>query len=134
MKKKMILAIAALMVMGLAIAAFAYTRANSSSVNAVSCCAGDSCPMKNKNASTGEKASCCDDCSCCSGDSCPMKSKGDASAPAMKMGDAASCPMKSKGEASTAMHMDVKHEMAADDGKGCCCPCCNKETTDAPAV
>ncbi|HEV8590930.1 MAG TPA: hypothetical protein VGQ55_02430 [Pyrinomonadaceae bacterium] len=73
MKKRVLLVIAVSLVFGLSAATFAYQQINTGSA-ASSCCKGDSCPMKNKNASSQEAASCCDkdDC-CCKGDSCPMK-------------------------------------------------------------
>ena len=117
MKKKIILAIASMLILGLSIAAFAYSRANVTSSNtaACCCCSGDSCPMKSKDAKSGEKASCCDDCDCCKG-------------------GAESCPMKMKGEKMQAMHKDM--DKAATEKDGCCCPCCNKdkEKQEAPAA
>ena len=70
MKKRMILAFAALLVFGLSIATFAYKQTTTTNKTAMSCCCchGDSCPMKMKDAS-GTETSCCDDCDCCKGDS-----------------------------------------------------------------
>lgn len=115
MNKKLILAIAALMIVALSVVAFAYTRGTATGNKAAmscSCCHGDSCPMKSqKSASTGEKASC--DCDCCrdgkmagmDGDSCPMHKAENASA-------------------------------TAGAKTSCDCSCCNhnKETAAAPAV
>jgi len=134
MKKKIILAVAAVMVMGLAIATVAYTRTSVSYASAAAdCCKGDKCPMKSKAAEAGETAPSCEHCDCCKhgSESCPMKKKSEASAE--KMPD--SCPMK-KGEAATAVHSEMKHdkhEMKAGDGKNCSC-CNHKEKKDAPAV
>lgn len=135
MKKKMILAIAAIMVLGLSIAGFAFTRTTLSSSMAMSCCcSGDSCPMKKKDASTGEKASCCDNCDCCSGDSCPMKTKGEASMTGMKMAEGESCPMMKKGEAAQATASSATDDKT--EAKSCACTCCNKDKNamDTPAV
>ena len=157
MKTKIMLSLAALMVFGLAVVAVAYNYAGNVDTNAaVSCCCchGDSCPMKNKEASAKDAASCCDGCECCHGDgaSCPMMKK-DADAKAMKMdghscpmmkkaaavaGDAKtvaarSCPMKMKDANGDPVKMDAahtghtKHEMKTD-GSGCCCACCQKGT------
>src|SRR5687768_4942161 len=96
MKMKMMIAIAALMVFGLSIAAVAYTQTAGAASVSASCCKGDSCPMKNKNASAGEKTSCCDDCDCCSGESCPMKKQGETSVAVVKTPDGSSCAMMMK--------------------------------------
>jgi hypothetical protein len=126
MKMKIIVAIAAFMVFGLSIAAVAYTRTTASASVAASCCAkGDSCPMKGKNSSTGEKASCCDDCDCCSGDSCPMKKKDKASATDTKNADSESCPMMKNAKAET-VSFDKTNVIVVADGESCCCSCCSK--------
>lgn len=165
MKKKIFIVIAAMFVFGLAVVAFSYGTSNNISSTAASCCycSGDSCPLKNKDASGKEAASCCDDCDCCKGDgaSCPMMTK-DAEGKTMKM-DAASCPMMNKDAKGTAVKTDdakecpmmkkdadgklVKMDDAAMsgmhmehhtkmDGKGC--SCCHhskeKERSAAPAV
>ena len=139
MRKNFTLAIAAIMVLGLAVAAFAYTRSSGTFATAMSCCDGDKCPLKNKNAATGETASCCDNCECC-GDSCPLKNKADASATAVnmeagKMEAGKSCPMMGKAESTTAVRTEAKPEVKAD-GKSCSCSCCSgkKENKDAPTV
>ena len=164
MKKRMILALAALLVFGLSIATLAYKQTTATNKTAMSCCccAGESCPMKAKSADGNEAASCCDNCDCCNGDSCPMMKK-DADGNAVKMGDAKSCPMMLKeAAAATATKMDaklcpmimknadgketkmsdahatlMKHD-GKTDSKSCCCPCCqetmNKEKAAAPEV
>jgi hypothetical protein len=105
MKKKMLIAIAALMVFGLSMVAYAYTKATRTASAPASCCKGDSCPMKSKDASTGEKkASCCDDCDCCGGGSCPMKLKSEGSATKMNISDS---------------------ETPSVEAKDCVCSCCN---------
>jgi hypothetical protein len=128
MKFKMTIAIAALMVFGLSIAAVAYTKTSGAASISASCCKGDSCPMKNKNASAGEKASCCDDCDCCSGESCPMKKKGETSAAVVKASDGSSCAMMMK-KAPKAETASVEHAnvVVASDGEGCSCSCCGKD-------
>jgi hypothetical protein len=128
MKKKIIAAFAIFAVLGLAIAAYAYTQTTySPTAKASCCCKGDSCPMKAKmghektgkhdetscpmETQTASMASadghnCC--CDCC-GDSCPMKKKN---------GEA---------KATTVSY--------SEEGKDCCddCDCCKgkHETTAA---
>lgn len=153
-----------MLVFGLTMVAFSYGTSNDLSATASSCCccSGDSCPLKNKDASGKEAASCCDDCDCCKGDgACPMMAKH-ADGKAMKM-DAASCPMMKKDANSTAVKTDnakecpmmkkdadgnpvkmdaatmsgmhMEHHMKMD-GKGC--SCCHhskeKEKSAAPAI
>jgi hypothetical protein len=88
MKKRILLAISVLLVLGLAIVAFAYTKTNHPREKAaMACCCKDGvCPMKDKNAGAAtiadrQNASCCDSPDCCckggSGDSCPMKKQGE---------------------------------------------------------
>ena len=155
MKKWTLIIGSAMLVFGLAIAVYALnTTTTSNAVATASCCKGDSCPMKDKNA-TADTAAKHENCDCC-GDSCPMK-KGDAAMAGMKMegsescpmmkGDAAqkthgemkmengeSCPMMN-GKADHKMDAEMKHEMKTD-GKGNSCACCDhaKEKKDAPAV
>ena len=104
MKKRTLLAIAALVVFGLGAATFAYQQTNNTRQTAMSCCCckGDSCPMKKKDASGKETASCCDKEDCYKGDSCPMKAKG---------------------EKPQAMSVDMKSVTAVSE-EGCCCSCC----------
>lgn len=138
MRNKILLITAAIMVMGLGVAAVAYSRASVTSHAAAACCTGDKCPMKNKDAATGE-AKANETCCCKDGaESCPMK-KVEASTVSLKSDHGDSCPMMKKGEAHAAMHGDatpveMKHEAAAGDQMGCCCPCCSQEKTAAPAV
>lgn len=101
MKRKIILAIAAMMILGLAVVAFAFTRTGSSVAAPMACCcnsSGDSCPMKSKDAKTSEKASCCDDCDCCKGDSCPMMKKGEAKQDAAAEGKTCDCSCCKSGQ------------------------------------
>lgn len=154
MRKRILLAIAALMVFGLAIAAFAYTTTNAPKNGGMDCCCkGDSCPMKSKDAAGKETASCCDkeDC-CCKGDSCPMKGKdaaGKESASCCSKDGADSCPMKARDESKSAdkakpsccdkedsaapkkeaeavkpATIDMKNVVVASSAEGCCCSCC----------
>ncbi len=83
MKKKFLLVLTAVFVLGLAMAAYAFNQTNNpNNIASASCCSkSESCPLKNKNGQTAEnnsKASCCDnaDC-CCKGDSCPTKAQGE---------------------------------------------------------
>ncbi len=124
MNRKLFFVIAAIMLLALGVAGFAYKRNASTTVAAGMSCCGDSCPMKSKQtASTGDaKASCCD---CCTGDSCPMHNgeKMSADMPA-------DCPMRNG---------DTKAQKAsatADAKTSCDCSCCKhkQETAAAPAV
>ncbi len=128
MRLRFIVALTALLVFGLSMVAVAYTTTRTSSASSASCCKGDSCPMKSKNASTGEKASCCDDCDGCSGDSCPMKSKGEAHATAMKMADGESCPMKMKAEKANTVNAELASVVVVKGDENCGCSCCGTET------
>ncbi|MGI8467629.1 MAG: hypothetical protein ACR2N3_04175 [Pyrinomonadaceae bacterium] len=74
MKRKVLLAISMLLILGLSIAVFAYTKTNDINAKATACCCKDgSCPMKNKAAKMD--GACCDmpDCCCKDGNLCPMK-------------------------------------------------------------
>lgn len=103
MKTKVILLIAAFIVMGLALVTFGLNNGGVSFSTAASCCChGDSCPMKKKDPAGKETKSCCDNCSCCKGES-----------------GAESCPMKNKGAGGDA-NSQTEH-------KNCGCPCCKKE-------
>lgn len=112
MKKRIILAIATILVFGLSIAAFAYTQTTGTNgaTASCSCCTGDSCPMKTKDASGKETASCCDDCDCCKGDSCPMKMKD---------------------EKAAAASADMQNVAVVTSGKTCDGSCCkHKKSTN----
>ncbi len=127
MKTKLVILFAAIMVMGLSIAAVAFTNSTSVSKASTSCCSGDSCPLKGKKASADKKDSCCDDCDCCSGDSCSMKAKGKSHAGAMKMADGEACPMKMKAEKSETAEVELANVVVVK-GESCCgCSCCGSE-------
>jgi hypothetical protein len=155
MNRKIFLVCAAIMVMVLGVAGFAYKRVNATTASAAMSCCGDSCPMKSKNAtatadakagcdccgdsctmksknasSTADAKSCCD---CCGSDSCPMKngehSKTMAGMDHGKMGD--SCPMMKDAKVQNA-----SATASTDAKKSCDCSCCNhnKDKAAAPAV
>lgn len=156
MKKKLILVISAMLVLGLAVVVFSYGTTNDVTATAAACCChGDSCPMKTKDASGKEVAGTHENCDCCKdgADSCPMMKK-DADGKAMKMDGEHSCPMMNKDASATvpaamkkegadscpmmkggAHKMDAGHEMKTN-GTGHSCSCCshNKEKKDAPAI
>ena len=135
MKKKILLALTAIMALSIGVAAFAYTNASNTKIAAASCCPKgdsdscpmkmnsdtktamnhDSCPMKMKDSSGTATASCCDNCDSCKGDSCPMKKKN---------------------ASATNIHGTLTPASTKADGKSCDCSCCNhdKKTTDAPAA
>jgi hypothetical protein len=106
MRKRILLVISVLLILGMAIAAVAYQRATLTNKAAMECCccSGDSCPMKAKGGTTGEKSeSCCGENCCC------------------KNGNAESCPMKKvqEGTAAGSQPMGEKTEG--------CCSCCKKD-------
>ncbi|MBK8466097.1 MAG: hypothetical protein IPL32_09720 [Chloracidobacterium sp.] len=127
MKKKIFLAISAILVFGLAIVVYSSSSATDLTTDAIaaSCCCshGDSCPMKAKSSDGKETASHCDNCNCCHGDgeSCPMMKAG-ADGKLAKMSHTKDCPMMNKGDtSSTAATAVVKEE-----GKTSC-PMMNKD-------
>ncbi len=124
MKKRIILAISMMFILGLTIAAFALSQSNG--VNKRS---ADSCAMKTMNAQNADgqsKASCCDkdDC-CCKGDSCPMKGQGENASASCCSCCGDSCPMKSKTAETSSV--DLKNVTVAT-GESCCNggACCSK--------
>lgn len=132
MKKKILIALTAVFVLGLAAVVFAFNQTNNSgkSTTADCCQKSDSCPMKNGVAKTDDNQksdSCCDkaDC-CCKGDACPMKKQGESASAnccASCCGD--SCPMKDK-QAQTS-GVETKN-VVAQNGESCCqkgASCCN---------
>ena len=142
MKCKLMLTVATLLVLGMAIVAFAYTTSSTNTMAAAaSCCSccGDSCPMKNKDAKMQNVAMTDDkkdhSCDCC-GDSCPMKNK-DASAQTTAAGEAKtscdcckgdSCPMKGEHASHTGMMKhdgDMKDMKDMKNMKDGSCPCCH---------
>jgi len=142
MKRKLMLTVATLLVLGMAIVAFAYTTtSDTTTAAAASCCSccGDSCPMKGKDAKMQAVAMTDDkkghSCDCC-GDSCPMKNK-DAKAQTTAAGDAKtsadcscckgdSCPMK--GEHASHDSMMMKQDGDMKDMKAGGCSCCHHNT------
>ena len=130
MKRRIILALAALMVFGLAIATVAFSsQTNVSTVTACCCCSGDSCPMKKKDAvakdaSLKDGASCCDGCEHCKGgaESCPMMKDGAHSGEHAK-GAHSCCPMmKDAAHAYSSGHDTAKHGEHHDKSMTASCP------------
>ncbi len=126
MKKKILLIISAMALLGIGIAVYA-VNSNLNTTNATTmsccCCSGDSCPMKSKDAKAGAAAdaghSC--DCACCKDGSCPMMKEGK-----MKMSadGTHSCPMMKDGahKMDASMDHDMKNPdgtMKMADGKSC---------------
>jgi len=122
MKKRFLIALSALLVFGLAVVAFAYTKANNTNqTSAVSC------PMQEKKNSTAaaetdkEKhscgmADCCKDGKCSMGGACCK--------------DKDSCPMKNKeSQENQAGTVDYSKIIVSDsEGESCCgtgASCCN---------
>lgn len=127
MKKRIILAISAMFILGLTVAAFALSQ--SSKFNNTTA-AADSCAMKMQVAGASRaKASCCDkaDC-CCKGDACPMKKQGSENASAGCCSNCCgdSCAMKNKTSETSSADMNNPTVAA---GEGSCCQkgasCCN---------
>ena len=136
MRSRVLVILAAVLIFGLGIAVYAY---NSTSINAetttASCCSccGDSCPMKSKDAKSGEKMAMSAD----GEHSCPMMSekKDGMAGHDMKMANGESCPMMkdSKDAKMSEMHKGMAgmdHKDHATNGDSCSCACCshNKET------
>jgi hypothetical protein len=119
MKRKLIFVVSIFALFAFSIAAYAYTRTSSQTALAAACCccSGDSCPIKKKDASGKETASCCDSCDCCKDGKCT--------------GD--SCPMKKK-DGSHADHATMPHDSMAAEHEGCCSCCKGKEKKDSPTV
>jgi hypothetical protein len=139
MRTRILIFAVAVLVFGVAIAAYAYNRSISAADKAAvscCCCSGDSCPMKIKGEATAVKASaetksCCDDCSCCKAgaESCPMKMKGEKMA-AVEGKHPESCPMMTGSAKSldAKMAADEHHRTMGAEGKSCCgCSCCGRK-------
>ncbi len=126
MRMKLFIVMSAMLVLGLAIAAYSYGTAGNvlSGPPSCCCCSGDSCPMKTKKDASGKETTSCCDMDCCKGgaESCPMMKK-DADGKPLKMEGASCCPMMKK----DGSHADMK------DGETC--PMMKKDgaasTTDA---
>jgi len=104
MKKRILLAFSAILILGLTIAVFAYNKTNSTNQATMDCCKkSDSCPMKSKNADVADKQN----VSCCDKDDCCCKGGGD------------SCPMKQKQTAQTT-DMQIKNITVVSDAENCC--------------
>ena len=118
MKRRLILVLSILALFAFYIAAYAYTRASSqtSLAAACCCCSGDSCPLKKKNASGIETAS-CDNCDCCKDGKCSGES----------------CPMKNK-EGSHSDHATLQHDGTSIGHEACCSCGKGKEKKDSPAI
>lgn len=112
MKRRILIVISVIALFAFTIAAYAYTRSSVATERAISCCCceGDSCPMKKKEASDSERASCCDNCDSCKGDACPMK--------------------KTEGASTTAAEA---HKEAGTHAEGCSCSCCKDKKAEGSA-
>lgn len=123
MNRRIFFIVAAIMVMAIGVAGFAYKRSTAMAAVAACACCGDSCPMKKSGASATDAKSCCD------GDSCPMH-KGEKMAASHKDGMPESCPMHNGG----AKAQDAS--ATAETKKSYDCSCCdhNRQTAAVPAV
>lgn len=134
MKKKLLFVVSTFVVLGLAIAVFAFNNTGVSTAPAA-CCKGDSCPMKGKHAETKDPSSMHENCACKDGkESCPMMKDGAMAGHQMKMdGTPAdhqkmmdgkeSCPMMKDGAmAGHQMKMDslpADHQKMMDGKESC---------------
>lgn len=120
MKKRILIALAAVLVFGLAAVVFAFN--NHSQNHPV---AASHCKMHKQNGSTatGEhKDSCCGMADCCKDGKCSMGGS------CCNKKDADSCPMKQK-NAETTASVDMTNVVVVGDGENCCQPgadCCAK--------
>jgi hypothetical protein len=124
MKNKILVALTAFFVLGLAMAVYAFNQTNTSVSASASCCKkSDACPLKNKNAQTAEnhtKSACCDNENCCcKTGACPMKATGENASSESCCGNCCggSCPMKNKGE-ENAEAVKISNETAVS-GESC---------------
>jgi hypothetical protein len=124
MKKRILMALAAVLVFGLAAVVFAY---NNHSQNHSAAAAH--CPMHKQNGAmqAEHKDSCCGMADCCKDGKCSMGG-------ACCKKDKDSCPMKQK-DAQTTSSVDMTNVVVVGDGENCCQPgadcckggaCCNK--------
>ena len=130
MKNRIILALAAVMIFGLAIATVGFSSASKAETAAAACCccSGDSCPLKSKStaakdASSTDKASCCDGCEHCTNGSCPMMKDGAHTGEHAK-GEHSCCGamMKDAAHAEKMGHDVAKHSEHHDKSMGASCP------------
>lgn len=158
MKKRILLIFCAVLVFGLAAAAFAYNQAVSDDKPAACCCKGDSCPMMKTDAAGGEAKADGEKHSCC-GNSCPMmKKNAEGHDSAQHSGDHAkmadmdhakadakahnccgdSCPMKKEhkeGEMADHQKMAGSMEHGQKDGEShACCACCKEHKAEKAAA
>jgi hypothetical protein len=126
MKKRILIALAALMVFGLAAVVFAY---NHSQNHQQQMSAGAHCPMHKQDGSTvaEHRDSCCGMADCCKDGKCSMGG----SCCAKK--DKDSCPMKQKDAQQTTSGVDMTNVVVVGDnngnGESCCgtgADCCAK--------
>ncbi len=116
MKKKFIIALSAMLVFGLAAAAYAFSNTSATNKSA------HSCPMKSRSeiAATDKKDSCCGMADCCKDGKCSMDGAC--------CKDHDSCPMKNK-QTSEKQSADYSEITVSDNsGENCCASganCCN---------
>ena len=126
MRKRILIAFAALMVFGLAAVAFAINQSQNQRRTSASHCA-----MHKQNGSTvaEHKDSCCGKADCCKDGKCSMSG-------ACCKKDKDSCPMKQK-DAQAATSVDMTNVTIVGDGENCCQPgadcckggaCCHKKS------
>ena len=107
MKNRILVLVSVLVMLGFTMA-FANTagRIIDGKSMSCSCCRGDSCPMKDKDKTSADAKSCCDNCDCCKGDDCPMKMKHDQ---------------------KDSMAMPMAKDAKTGDVKSCDCSCCQHD-------
>ena len=125
MKKRILIALCAVLAFGLAAAGLAYARVNHSNHKA----SAEHCPMRGQNASTlaaaeeNHKSSSCDKTDCCCKDGqCPMNGSGDCCCK-----DKDTCPMKKQTTDASAAQVSFEpagegfnEENCPQKDAGCC--------------
>ena len=116
MRKRILIALAALLVFGLAAVVFAVNQSQNHTASASHCTRHQ---QNGSTATTEHKDSCCGMADCCKDGECSMGG-------ACCKKDKDSCPMKQK-NAETTASVDMTNVVVAGDGENCCQPgadCC----------
>lgn len=107
MKKKIIIALSAMLVFGLVAVVYAYNRTGTTAKSA------HSCPMKSETSATHtEKDSCCGMADCCQDGKCKMDGAC--------CSDHDACPMKDKQKTEKQSDVYSKITVSDESGEDCC--------------